>query len=417
MSPVIPASQRFGILILLFGLFSFVTAQNSDTAATQTAKPIEATTAKPAPVYALYTTQENLMVGGQIKSLTYPQRIPLTSLADFDRLVKTLNQPARQARWSYDEARKDWIMRDEVGYAVAPVAARLLYKQTVGKGFKEFTLPIAYTKPSRGVEYFYKLGIRQLLSEATTRFGGSSNERAFNVALGASKLNGHIIPVGTVFSFAKAMGDVSEATGFKKAFVISGEQTVEGVGGGMCQVSTTTFRAAYFAGLTVLERRPHSYQVRYYLPTGLDATVFLPQLDLKFKNDTPGAIQIQTTVRGTRLTFRFFGTKDRSATYTNPITVRSTPAPSTRFIVTNDLGRQRFVQVDFSAAGATVNVTRTVRFLDGRTQRDTLVSTYKPWGAVYLVGPGTRLRSGRVLYANNDDAAGENTYRLLTQTH
>lgn len=430
MSVLPPSTHRMLRLTVLAMGLSFGLAQTTDPADTP-GQPAQSTSAQPAQstqtqptkpalpptVYAMYTTQENIMVKGQIKTLAYPQRIPLTSLTDFDRFIKTLGRPARQGRWIYDDSRKDWIMRDEVGYEVAPLAARTLYKQAMGKGLKEFALPVSYIKPSRGVEYFYRLGIRQMLSEATTRFAGSSNERAFNVALGASKLNGYVIAKGTVFSFAKAMGDVSEATGFKKAFVISGEQTVEGVGGGMCQVSTTTFRAAYFAGLPIVERRPHSYQVRYYLPTGLDATVFLPQLDLKFRNDTPGAILIQTAVRGQYLTFRFFGTKDRTASYTQPVTLRTLPAPATRFIVTNDLRRGRFMQVDFAADGATINVYRTVKFFDGSIKRDTLTSVYKPWGAVWLVGPGTRLRSGRVLWASNDDAVGNNTYKLLTQTH
>ncbi|MDX2007737.1 MAG: VanW family protein [Meiothermus sp.] len=367
-------------------------------------------------VDALYYTQENLLVNGQVKTTTYLQRIPVGSLEELNRLTRLIDQPARQGGWEFDAARKSWILRDEVGLAVAPRRARELYQRALSTGQREFYLPVAYTQPGRGALYHYRIGIRQMLAEATTSFGGSSRERAYNIWLGARKLNGQIVAPGQVFSFSARMGDVSLATGFRNAFVISGERTVEGVGGGMCQVSTTLFRSAYFSGLPIVARRPHSYQVRYYLPTGLDAAVFLPQLDLRFRNDTPGHIMIQSYVGRGRITFRIFGTKDRSVSWTNPVVSRVIPAPATRFIVTDQLPRQAFRQVDWAAQGAVVNVYRTVRHSDGRTVRDTLTSNYKPWGAVWMVGPGTRLRDGRVLYATNDDAADDHGYQLPTQT-
>jgi vancomycin resistance protein YoaR len=255
-----------------------------------------------------------------------------------------------------------------------------------------------------------------MISEATTRFYGSSRERIHNIALGAARLNGVMIAPGQTFSFARSMGEVSERTGFKPAFVIMGDKTEKGVGGGMCQVSTTIFRAAYFAGMPIVDRAPHSYQVAYYRPTGLDATVFLPYRDFKFKNDTPGYILVQTAVWGSNLTFRFFGTKDRSVAWTNPSITNRIAAPRTRFIVDPAMGRQTFKQVDFSADGARVTVNRSVKYYDGRKRDEVLTSVYKPWGAVWLVGPGTRLKSGRVLYTNNDDAIGNPYAQPVTRT-
>lgn len=366
---------------------------------------------------ALFYSQQNIMEDGQITTVQTPRRFPVGGAGQIEALLSKLTTPAKEAAWSYDEAKKKWVMTDEAGYAFAPEHAKDLYHQALAAGQKQFTLPVAYTNPERDVFYYYGLGIRQMLSEATTRFAGSSNERAYNVALGASRLHGYLIPPNTVFSFAKAIGEVSLATGYKKAFVISGEQTVEGVGGGMCQVSTTAFRAAYFAGLPILERRPHSYQVVYYRPAGLDATVFLPERDLKFKNDTPGNILVQTEVKGVYLTFRFFGIKDRTATWSDPVVLSRTPALPTRFIVSPAMRPQSFQQVDFAAEGASVRVTRTVQFTDGHQLTDVLNSVYRPWGAVWLVGPGTKLRSGRVLTAETDDSGGKKAYTTLTQTH
>lgn len=364
----------------------------------------------------IYFALENRIERGQIVTVGSPQRIKIAGVGQLETLLTKAARPAREARWLYDEALKDWVLSDQMGHSFAVAEAKKRYLEAVKSKQEEFVLPVSHTLHPKGAPYYYNLGIRQLLAEATTSFAGSSYERRYNITLGASRLNGVQIAPGETFYFARAMGEVSERTGFKKAFVISGEQTVEGVGGGMCQVSTTLFRSAYFSGLPIVQRRPHSYQVRYYQPTGLDAAVFLPSLDLKFKNDTPGHLLIQSSVSGSRLTFRVFGTKDREVTWSNPVTISRTPAPPTRFIVSSELPAQRFVQVDWAAEGATVNVYRTIRFSSSKVTKDTLTSTYRPWGAVWLVGEGTRLRSGRVITAATDDAPDNHGYRLPTQT-
>ncbi|MGK0618574.1 VanW family protein [Meiothermus cerbereus] len=364
----------------------------------------------------VYYALENRIEKGQIATIGVPQRIKIGGVGQLPALLTKAARPALEARWRYDTTLKDWVLQDQMGHSFDLAEAKKRYLEALGAGQTEFLLPVSHTLHPLGAPYYYSLGIRQLLAEATTSFAGSSYERGYNIQLGASRLSGALIAPGETFSFAGAMGEVSERTGFKKAFVISGEQTVEGVGGGMCQVSTTLFRAAYFSGLPIVQRRPHSYQVRYYQPTGLDAAVFLPSLDLKFKNDTPGHLLIQSSVNGGQITFRIFGSKDREVTWSNPVTLTRIPAPPTRYIVSPDLPPQRFVQVDWAAEGATVNVYRTIRFSDGRVLKDTLTSTYRPWGAVWLVGDGTRLKSGRVITAASDDAPDDHGYRLPTQT-
>ncbi len=359
---------------------------------------------------------ENRIEKGQMVTVGVLQRIKVGGVGQLEALLTRAARPPQEARWRYDPALKDWVMADQMGHHFDLAEAKKRYLEALRAGQDEFLLPVTHTLHPEGTPFYYRLGIRQLLAEATTSFAGSSYERRYNIALGASRLNGVQIAPGETFSFARAMGEVSERTGFKKAFVISGEQTLEGVGGGMCQVSTTLFRSAYFSGLPIVQRRPHSYQVRYYQPTGLDAAVFLPSLDLRFKNDTPGHLLIQSEVNGNRLTFRLFGSKDREVTWSQPVILSRTPPLPTRYIVIPELKPQQFVQVDWAAEGATVQVYRTIRFADGRVSKDTLSSTYRPWGAVYLVGEGTRLRNGRVLTAATDDAPDNHGYRLPTQT-
>lgn len=155
-----------------------------------------------------------------------------------------------------------------------------------------------------------KLGINTLISKGESNFTGSPVNRRHNISVGASKFNGVVIPQGDEFSFLTTLGPVDESTGYLPELVIKQDKTVPEFGGGMCQVSTTCFRAEVNAGLRTTERQNHAYPVQYYSPQGTDATVYIPHPDLKFVNDTPGPILIQTRIVGNILTFEFFGNSD-----------------------------------------------------------------------------------------------------------
>jgi vancomycin resistance protein YoaR len=365
---------------------------------------------------AVFEAQEWVLENGEIKTYSTSKTFSISGANQLSGLVRRLSRGPSPARWVYRNKEVGWAAVENPGYAFDMAAVQRAYQGALEEGAAQFTLPVVYVEAQQGTSYYRQLGIRQMISEATTRFWGSSRERIHNIGVGAARLNGVMIAPGQTFSFARAMGEVSERTGFKSAFVIVGDKTEKGVGGGMCQVSTTLFRSAYFAGMPIVDRAPHSYQVAYYRPTGLDATVYLPYRDFKFKNDSPGYIMIQTAVWGSNLTFRFFGTKDRSTNWSNPYIANRIPAPRTRYIVDPTMRRQTFKQVDFSADGARVTVNRSVRYYNGLKRNEVLTSTYRPWGAVWLVGPGTRLKSGRVLYTNNDDAIGNPYAQPATRT-
>nr|WP_027892101.1 VanW family protein [Calidithermus chliarophilus] len=335
---------------------------------------------------ALLVTQEWAIEQGELKTYTGVQRYKVGGVGEIEGLIQKLSRPPTPAKWVFTKDR-GWVAVERPGYAFGPQNAKNAYLKALQEGKKEFRLPVAYQRSSRGVVYWHTLGVRELISEATTTFYGSIPSRIYNIAHASAKLDGVLIPPDTTFSYLQTVGEISARTGFREAYVIVGDKTETGVGGGVCQTSTTLFRAAYFAGLPILERRPHSYQVGYYSPTGLDAAVYYPTQDLKFKNDTPGYILIQTQVRGYRTTYRFFGTKDRDTTWTKPLVRNVIPAPPTRFIVDASLRYGQRKQIDFSAPGAQVTVYRTVTFDDGRVVKDSLFSQYRPWAAVYLVGP------------------------------
>jgi len=171
-------------------------------------------------------------------------------------------------------------------------------------------LPVKEETPKISLKRVEELGIDFLVAEGESNFSGSPRNRRHNIAVGASKFNGNIIEQGAVFSFLDDLGDVDRKAGYLPELVIKHDKTVPEYGGGMCQVSTTCFRAAVQGGLRVVERQNHAYPVQYYSPQGTDATVYIPKPDLKFVNDTPGPLLIQTRIKGNILIFEYFGIND-----------------------------------------------------------------------------------------------------------
>ena len=257
----------------------------------------------------------------------------------------------------------------------------------------EIPIPIIVIEPDVMTNNTNIFGIKELIGKGYSEFGGSIAGRIHNVALAASKLNGVLIAPGTTFSFNDTVGDISAATGYQSAYIIKDGHTVLGDGGGVCQVSTTLFRAALNAGLPIVERHAHSYRVHYYeedgSKPGLDATVFNPSDDLKFTNDTPAYILIQTKIDLTnlRLTFELYGVSDgRKAQIFNQTLSGITAPPPDLYQDDPTLPVGTVKQVDFSAWGANATFEYKVVKNNVATIDQIFVSKYQPWQAVYLRG-------------------------------
>lgn len=168
-------------------------------------------------------------------------------------------------------------------------------------------------------------GIHTLIGEGKTNFAGSTKDRIHNIQHAMEKFNGILIAPGEEFSFVNVLGPVDGEHGYKPELVIRNNKTAPEFGGGICQVSTTMFRAAIYSGLQITARKNHSYPVRYYSPIGFDATVYVPKPDFRFINNTSGYILVQTEIIGTSLYFKFYGTDDgRKTTVDGPyVTERS----------------------------------------------------------------------------------------------
>jgi vancomycin resistance protein YoaR len=246
------------------------------------------------------------------------------------------------------------------------------------------------------------LGITELTSVSTSYFYGSGASRIQNITTAASRFHGLLLAPGESFSMAAALGDVSLDTGYSEALIIFGDRTIKGVGGGVCQVSTTLFRTVFFGGYQIDERWFHAYRVGYYEQTasgghdeslaGLDATVFAPQVDFRFTNDTPYWLLMETYVGPSSLTWKFYSTSDGRTVEWDTSGLQNVVAPPDPLYEENsDLSQGEIKQVDWAVDGADVTVTRQVYHDGAILHDDTFTTHYLPWQAKYQYGPGTEI--------------------------
>ncbi len=255
-------------------------------------------------------------------------------------------------------------------------------------------IPVLETTPKVKTEDVNNLGIKELIGRGRSTFRGSIPSRVFNVNLAATRISGTLIAPGETFSFVNAVGDISKLSGYQQAYIIQGGKTILGDGGGVCQVSTTLFRAALNAGLPIVERHAHAYRVYYYeqdAGPGLDATVYSPTVDFKFKNDTPGNILIQAypDTKNYTLVFELYGTKDgRVSTIGKPVITFTTAPPPDIYQDDPTLPTGTVKQTEHRALGTKTYFTYVVTRNGEEINKQTFYSNFRPWANVFLRGTG-----------------------------
>lgn len=228
----------------------------------------------------------------------------ITNLAE-----KTDIKPV-DARFSIENGKPVLIEKEKMGQilqreeSIKILSRAIVYEET------DIVLPLAPIEPRIKINDIEKLGLRELIGEGTTNFSGSTKNRIYNINRALKQFQNVIIAPNEEFSFVEHLGDVDGEHGYLPELVIKNNQTTPEFGGGICQVSSTMFRTAIYSGLKITARRNHAYPVHYYYPYGMDATVYIPKPDLTFINNTPASILMQSTIEGTKLTFRFYGTRD-----------------------------------------------------------------------------------------------------------
>jgi vancomycin resistance protein YoaR len=268
---------------------------------------------------------------------------------------------------------------------------------------RQLELPTEVVQPYVTAETLGTLGITELVSTGKSGFSGSPEYRITNIKAGVKRMDGMVIPPGAEFSFNDNIGEISEQYGFVEGYAIIDNRTQKEMGGGVCQVSTTLFRAAFYAGLPFTAWTPHRFRLDWYErydTIGMDAAIYTDiGPDLSFINDTKHWLLIQATVDDAEqsVTFHLYGTKipGRSVERTEPVITNIQPAPS-RPVYIDDPEQPigKLHQTDTARDGMDVEIKRFVK-QDGKVVRtDTFLTNFAPWPNIYLKHPRTPLPTG-----------------------
>jgi vancomycin resistance protein YoaR len=371
------------------------------------------------PLMLLLTTTEPELENGKLRSVQRTQQfeLPLESvrvsrargvlssglLATLDALERSLRrQPAEDARFVLRG--KSWVATQKSAWQLDKSATQKALVAALRQNLDRAVAVLRFSgQPKRTVQEFVRRGVRFYIGGGGSSYAGSPAFREQNILAAVRQLDGRYLERGAVFNFNQGI-QITQKNGYVPGYVISGGLLNKEIGGGICQVSTTVWRAAYSAGLPILERHQHSYAVQYYDPVGFEATVFAPSKNLRFLNDTPNRLWLQFVVdkQNQNLELHFFGAAlERRVQILEPRIGEKRPAPKDRFVPDPSLKPGEIKIVSGAEDGLSVRYNRIVRYTNGKVRRDTTQSRYVPWGAIYAVHPtdtrlgGKRLRGSR----------------------
>lgn len=255
----------------------------------------------------------------------------------------------------------------------------------VRKGQNELTLPLAKREPEQCASRLASLELEQVMVAFSTTVSPSLSGRVHNIKLGAEAVNSAILAPGEIFSFEAAIGEISRERGYREAPVIVGEELHPGLGGGLCQVSSTLYNAALLANLEIVERHNHNLPISY-LPLGRDATISTGWADLKFKNNRDHHLLIGAELSEGLLTIRLFGPpmEERVEIFSSDI-VRTEPPVRYEDDQTLPVGEKELLQT--GKPGYTVKTWRAVYRGKEEISRELLShDRYRPTTSVYRIG-------------------------------
>lgn len=315
------------------------------------------------------------------------------ALEDFFQTTSVVStQEAKAIELSLESNKVEFSGRPTTGhYQIDETKLAVLLNEALQRGDEYVRVPAERAfAPVMASKELKERGIKSVIAIGRSNFSGSSSSRIQNILAAARKFNGLIIPQGRTFSFNQTLKSVEESDGFVEELVIKGNETKKELGGGVCQVSTTVFRAAFSAGFPMVDRRNHSYAVPYYQPHGLDATIYLGGQDFRFSNDTPGDMAMQAFVSGDNLYFVFYGENDgRKVAVEGPFISDYRKAPDPQIIKTDALPVGEMVEASPSHDGFAAEWVRRVWKPGEAPSEEILKSRYRPWAAKIWEGVET----------------------------
>ena len=254
---------------------------------------------------------------------------------------------------------------------------------------EEYVIPLIITKPEKTLEDIGEKAFPDELATFTTRYDASDTDRTTNLKLACEKLNGTVVLPGETFSYNDTLGPRTVAAGYKNAKIYEAGQVVDGLGGGICQISSTLYNTALKANMEIVERRNHQF-VTSYVPAGRDATVVYGSTDFKFKNTRAYPIRIVASAQNGVATVTFYGIKeDTEYTFTFSTKTIATIPYSTQYIDDSSLEEGKEVVQQRGTNGLKTQTYMT-KMLDGKVISTTLLSTDTYNAMARIVRRGTK---------------------------
>ena len=321
-----------------------------------------------------------------------------------DQIAPQLDRDPKNARFYYDDPTSQLVLVEHAttGRSLDIQATKDAVMKGVLEGQHNIPLVVKLTPPQvPDNATAQSLGITGLVSAYSSYFRGSGSPRLQNIKAASERFYGLLVPPHATFSMGDAIGDISLDNGYAEALIIYNGKSITGVGGGVCQVSTTLYRTALYGGYPIVERHYHAYRVYYYEQTahgtdqnlaGEDATVYFPLVDLKFTNDRDSWLLMETYFHPETysLEWKFYSGDDGRTVDVENLGLRNVvPAPAPRFDENPDLAPNEIKQVEWPGDGADITVTRVVSRNGQVLFTDSIPTHYEPWEAVCQYGPGT----------------------------
>lgn len=324
---------------------------------------------------------------------------------DIDKIHEEVYQEVKDAYYTKDP----FTVYEEVeGVDFDVESAKQLL---VSEEKEEYTIPLIITKPKVTINQIGTEAFPDQLATFTTRYDASVKDRTTNLEIACKKINGKVVLAGESFSYNQTLGERTIAAGYKNAKVYENGQVVDGIGGGICQISSTLYNAVLLANLEVTERRNHQF-VTSYLPAGRDATVVYGMTDFKFKNTRKYPVKIFATAKSGIATVSIYGIKEEEEyTFSFNTTTISTIPTSTQYVddPTLPVGTEKVKQ---KGVNGLVTETYITKMLNGKIVSKKLLSrdTYNAMKKIVLRGTkGSTTQSNSSTTTKTEPTQSNNT--------
>lgn len=299
--------------------------------------------------------------------------------------LKKLNKPAINA--SYKIENDKFVIIPAKNGRTVDIDRMIddIRKHSLSEVPDRIVVPMAVIPPKVTAEMAKVLAFDSIIGEWTTKFAVQEKNRSDNLSAAAKALDRKIIRPGEIFSFNNTVGPREPETGYKDAYVIINGEYVQGIGGGVCQVSSTLYNAVLLSNLKIAERMPHAVTVNY-VAAGQDATVNYPNIDFKFENNTSGLLYLRSVVKNGALTLQIWGKKTDKSVRIEPQIEKEINYQTKRKRDPN-LAAGKIVQEQKGAKGLVVSTWRVVRDSTGKETKQLMSrDSYAPTNRILRVG-------------------------------